>query len=326
MVTRKYLSETVLNLYSSSANVIQPTDIYHLSKDVDVRNALEGCNIYLIVRRPRISIAIDSLRVENRGVRGHFLVHTGDGRERFPFSSESEFSQEIVEAQVSDYPQEYVFLINRNNNFIKMPIFRFMAECEYDMNGYDNLEVLYIGQGYGKEGERLSIDRLQDHKTLQRILADTLHRKPDHEILLLLFRYEHHKLHSSTAGDFSVEPTATDEESINYVRESMSAKFSRKNRISLSEAALIRYFEPEYNKIYKNTFPSEKHKILSELLDVDFSGLVVEIDTGSIKTKLYSEKQSADQNLLSRLNPYAHIASIPLYSEEERETFLHAFL
>lgn len=326
MVTRKYLSETILNLYSSSASVIQPTDIYHLAKNEEVRAALEGCNIYLIVRRPRISIAVESLKVENRKIRGHFLVHIGEGFERFPFSSESEFSQGIVEAQVSGYPQEYVFLINKNNNLIKMPIFRFMAECEYDMNGYDNLEVLYVGQGYGKEGERLSIDRLQDHKTLQRILADTLHRKPDHEILLLLFRYEHYKLHTSTAGDLSVEPTATDEESLNYVRESMNAKFSRKNRISLSEAGLIRYFEPEYNKIYKNTFPSEKHKVLKELLDVDFSGLVVEINTESIKAKLYSGKQSASQDIISKLSPYAHIASIPLYSEEERETFLHAFL
>lgn len=326
MVTRKYLSETALDLFSSSANVIQPTDIYHLAKDEEIRDALEGCNIYLIARRPRITIAIDSLKIENSKIKGHFIIQTGNQFERFAFVSNESFSKDIIEVQVSDYPQDGIYLRNKYNHVIKMPIFRFMAECEYDMDDCDNLEVLYIGQGYGKDGERLSIDRLQDHKTLQRILADTLHKKPDHEILLLLFRYEHYKMHSSTAGDFSVEPTATDEESSKYFNDSMNAKFSRKNRVSLAEAGLIRYFEPKYNKIYKNTFPSEKHKVLSELLELDFSGLIVEIDTSNIKTKLYSEKQNAYPKFVSKVNPYVHIANIPLYSAEERETFLHAYL
>lgn len=326
MVTRKYLSEGALELFSSGATVIQPTDIYHLAKDENIREALFGCNLYLIVRRPRISIATDTLRVEDNYIKGHFLVQFGNGYERFPFRHTLKLADYITSVQATGYPQDGIYYQAITGETVKMPIFRFMVDCEYDLDGNDDLEVLYVGQGYGSEGERLALDRLQDHKTLQRILADTLHKQPDHEVLLLLFRYEHYKKHSSTGGDFSVEPTATDEESSQYLQDVMDAKFSRKNRVSLAEAGLIRYFEPKYNKIYKNTFPSEKHKVLEELLELDFSGLVVQMDTANIKTNLYTDKVKPVSGMFAELHPHIHIAKIPLYSREKRESFLHEYL
>lgn len=326
MVTRKFMAEGGLELFSSGATVMQPTDIYHLAKNDNVREALTGCNLYLIARRHRISVATDSLRVENNQIRGHFLVQYGQEYERFTFSHNLKLADYITSVQAPGYPQDGIYYKAFNGETVKMPIFRFMADCEYDLDGNDDLEVLYVGQGYGKEGERLAIDRLQDHKTLQRILADTLHEQPDHEVLLLLFRYEHYKKHSSTAGDFSVEPMATEKEDSQYLTTVMDAKFSRKNRVSLAEAGLIRYFEPKYNKIYKETFPSKRHKVLEELMELDFSGLIVQMDTSNIKTNLYSDKVAPVSGMLAEIHPYIHIAQIPLYSADERESFLHAYL
>lgn len=326
MVTRKYLSEGTLEIFSSGATVMQPTDIYHLAKDDNIREALTGCNLYLIVRRPRISVATDTLRVEDNYIKGHLLVQSGHEYMRFPFRHTIKLADYITAVKAPGYPQDAIYYMAVTGETIRMPIFRFMADCEYDLDGYDDLEILYVGQGYGTEGERLALDRLQDHKTLQRILADTLHKQPDHEVLLLLFRYEHYKKHSSTGGDFSVEPTATDEESIKYLHDVMDATFSRKNRVSLAEAGLIRYFEPMYNKIYKKTFPSEKHKVLEELLELDFSGLVVQMDTSNIKTNLYTDKARPCTGLFADLHPHVHIAQIPLYSKEKRESFLHEYL
>lgn len=207
-----------------------------------------------------------------------------------------------------------------------MPIFRFMHDCEYDLDGNEHLEVLYVGQGYGEEGERLALDRLCSHSTLQRILADTLHENPDQELLLLLYRYEHYRKILSSEGDFSATPTATEEEeSLNFYNV-QEAEFARKNRVSLAEAALIRYFEPKYNKIYKTTFPSPKHKIIEELIRKDFSGLSVEIDTSNIRAKLVSGCTKPSNCLFSKKHPFVHIANIPLYSTEERESFLHHYL
>jgi hypothetical protein len=99
-----------------------------------------------------------------------------------------------------------------------------------------------------------------------------------------------------------------------------------KNRVSLAEASLIKYFEPEYNKIYKTTFPSPKHKVLEELLRLDFSGLVVEINTENIKAKLIVDRPRFENDLFSKLHPYVHVVNIPLYSAAERESFLHHYL
>lgn len=326
MVARKFMAEGGLELYSSGASVIQPADIYHLAKNKEVREALNGCNLYLVTRRPRISVAPHTLRIDNDHIKGDFQVQFGHDYECFNFSHTLKLADHITSVQVSGYPQGGIYYKTISGETVKMPIFRFMVDCEYDLDGNDDLEVLYIGQGYGKEGERLALDRLQEHKTLQRILADTLHDKPDHEVLVLLFRYEHYKKHSSTAGDFSVESTATVDEDAQYLSTIMDANFSRRNRVSLAEAGLIRYFEPRYNKIYKETFPSKRHKVLEELMELDFSGLIVQMDTSNIKTNLYSDKVSPVTGMLAKLHPYVHIAKIPLYSADERESFLHANL
>lgn len=39
-------------------------------------------------------------------------------------------------------------------------------------HGAQNFEVLYIGQAYGRNGERNALDRLRRHETLQRIALE----------------------------------------------------------------------------------------------------------------------------------------------------------
>lgn len=319
------MAEGALELYSSGATVVRPTDIYHLAKDEHVREALADCNVYLIVKRPRISIATDSLRIENNQVKGDFLVQYGLEYKKYAFTHTLKLADYIVSVHVFGHPQIGVSYQAINGVSVKMSIFEFMSDCEYDFDGAEEMEVLYAGKGFGENGEVLAIDRLLKHETLQRILADTLLGHPDHEVLILLFRYEHYKKHSSTAGDFSVVSTATEEEDLKYLDTVINAEFSRKNRVLLAEAGLIKYFEPKYNKIYKKTFPSKEHKVLEELLELDFSGLIVQMDTGNIKIKLFSDKTVPETGFFADMHPYVHIAKIPLYSEEERESFLHAY-
>ena len=61
-------------------------------------------------------------------------------------------------------------------------------------------------------------------------------------------------------------------------------------------------------------------------MELDFSGLIVQMDTGNIRTNLYSDKVRPATGLFAKLHPHVHIAQIPLYSSEERESFLHAYL
>ncbi|CAH1590553.1 conserved hypothetical protein [Vibrio chagasii] len=324
MKYRKYLMEGGLELFSSGANVIQPHSLYHIKRDEALRDILEGCNLYMIARRRRISIDPNSFKLVGNSLTGDFLVQDGLEHERFAFTYTPD--ETIVAAQAVSYPEDRVVLITNTGASLNLSMMSFMTQCQYDLDGADELEILYIGKAYGQSGERLAIDRLEAHSTFQRILADTLFSKPDHEIQILMFRFEHYKKHASGAGDFSLTPIATDDESIDHFYDVMNAEFDRENRVLLAEAGLIRYFEPEYNKMYKKTFPSDKHKILADILSKDFSGLTVQVDTQNIKTSVYSRKVNSFVPNLSVIHPHVHIAKIPLNTKDERESFLHGFL
>lgn len=324
MKYRKYLMEGGLELFSSGANVLQPHSLYHMKRNESLRDKLEGCNLYMIARRRRISIDPTSFRIVGDTLTGDFLVQDGLEHERFSFKYTPD--ETIVAVSALSYPEDRVELVTTSGATLNLSMMFFMTQCEYDLDSLDELEILYIGKAYGKSGERLAVDRLEAHSTLQRILADTLFSKPDHEIQVLMFRFEHYKKHASGAGDFSLTPTASDDESINHFHNVMNTSFKRENRILLAEAGLIRYFEPEYNKLYKNTFPSEKHTILADILEKDFSGLTVQVDTQNIKTSLYSKKVNSFVKNLSEIHPHVHIAKIPLNTKDERETFLHSYL
>jgi hypothetical protein len=52
----------------------------------------------------------------------------------------------------------------------------------------------------GTEGRRSALDRLKSHPTLQKILADVVHKMPDDEILLLTFEYLPYRVITSMDG------------------------------------------------------------------------------------------------------------------------------
>ena len=60
-------------------------------------------------------------------------------------------------------------------------------------------------------------------------------------------------------------------------------------QVALAEAALIRYFRPEYNIIYKDSFTNEDLKLLEECYNLDFVGLAVEINTEDLRAPLWSQ-------------------------------------
>lgn len=315
--------EGALNLYSSSVNVIQPSDIYQAVKDENIRNILSGCNIYLIVKRPKICIDLHKLRIENKQIMGDFIVYSGNEYERYSFVNKSiMLSNDIKLIQAHDFPFNMIHAQSYFGESISIPTFKLLAESECDLDGNENLEVLYVGHGIGKNKNRLAIDRLNKHETLQRILADTLQKEPDHEILILMFRFEHKKNILRIGKDYKKENKNISDGLVQV----LDASFGRKNSVLLAEAALISYFKPKYNIIYKRTFPSKDHIVLKKLLEYDFTGLIVEIDTSGIKAKLYSNNVIRSRAKISKIYPYIHLAEIPLHSPQERECFLNKYL
>lgn len=324
MTTRKYLAEGGMTLYSSGANLITPHRLYDSAKDPVVREIFVSTNIYLIVRRRRITFCPSSLKVINGVIHGKLRVHFEDSYETFPFCWEAPDGVAVDKVTTSGYLNSTLVIFFQNGTYGGFPSYKILETCKTEMDEHNYLDVLYVGQAFGRTGKRIALDRLQTHKTLQRILADTLNEAPDHEVLILMYRYEHGKNLLDTTGDHSLTPTATSEEEKQHHSTISNANFARRARIAMAEAGLIRYFQPKYNILYKQTFPSKKHKILHKAFSLDFSGVVIEIDSSNINCCLYSENLKKPNYY--QLDHKVQIAKFPLYTQDERESFLHAYL
>ncbi|MFL6645366.1 MAG: hypothetical protein ACJ8GM_13775 [Paraburkholderia fungorum] len=361
---RKFLAEAGVNLYSSGATVFRPTDLYRYGHAPNVRAALEGCNIYLICRRRRLSVDPYTLRVSDGFLYGNFRHHGSDifDFESFPFSQNKRLQDpdgrpvRFLAAETTTSSGFEVVVTDAQDRRSTMPAHVLVANTNHRLGNHTDLEVLYVGQAYGKQGKRLAVDRLSDHTTLQRILAESAESNPYDEVLLLFFRYEHAKNIVSTAGDFSVEPTASSQEEEKHFELSGKLKLDRRTRVTLAEAALINHFKPAYNILHRDSFhPSKmkKLKTLKKLFELDLTALIVEINTSNFKSKLFSNQVRAqtlhdvfDDETIGRITSkdwlregtlssaeadqfladmtHTHLARFPLYDKNKRESFLHA--
>ena len=83
-------------------------------------------------------------------------------------------------------------------------------------------------------------------------------------------------------------------------------------RTTLYEAALIRYFQPPFNTIFKNSFPSTNLKVLADCYDKDFAAVVAEISIDELPFTLFSDAIAHRSN---------HIAKFDLHDDEARRVF-----
>ncbi|VWC46424.1 hypothetical protein [Burkholderia lata] len=364
IVKRKFLAEAGVNLYSGGATVFRPTDLYRFGQASNVRAALVGCNIYLVCRRRRISIDPYTLRVSSGLLYGDFRLHGPDifDFDRYPFAQAQHFQSNdgqplwLTAAETSNSSGFDVVVMDELNRRSTIPAHVLISNTSHKLSNHTTLEVLYVGQAYGQHGKRLTVDRLSDHTTFQRILAESIESNPCDEVLLLFFRYEHARNIISTAGDFSIEPSASREEEQKHLQHCGELKLDRRTRITLAEAALINYFKPAYNIMHKNSFQPDRMKrlkTLEKLFKLDLSALIVEINTSNFKSKLSSASAPAaklndffdnptierfesktwiEENGISQTErdqfiadmTHAHIARFALYNKSERESFLHA--
>jgi len=323
---------------------------------------LEGTNVYLICRRRRISIDHLSIEVKGGEIYGKFMAHGDNYREweTGPFTLGPVMHDAdgkpigFAGARPADPFGHALEVVDQLDRYTFIPSCALIARSKHSLGDRTRLEVLYVGQTWGKQGNRLSVDRLSRHTTLQRILADASDESAQDEILLLGFQYGDSKRMLSSAGSLWVEPSAcSDEEQAHFIRASEQT-FCRKDRILLAEAALINHFKPRYNIKHRDSFSrsSRKLKTLQSLLKADFSALIVEANTSNVGAKLWSkhapcgsmsdyltpqkiEEMRANvltqQSEFSRAqfdewindNTHAHIARFALYAPEERETFLY---
>lgn len=354
---RLFAAEGSVHCYSNDPFMLSPADLIQADSDPEMRDALAGCNIYVVACRRRILISPE-VSFDGKRLSGRFEVMRDDGVAHVPFEfalspglalplegSRGRVTPSGTHVQLTDDSGGTKYLIGASQ--IVSGASAALTEADRD------LHVVYVGQSQGRKRPRMALDRLRRHQTLQAILAEFHTFHPEMELLLLLYQFGSWRKFISSAGDLSLVPSATQDEDRDHLGRIMGAQVSRSDRISLVEAALINHFKPHYNTVFKHTDfqrNAKKLKTLRSVLDTGLAGVIVEIATANINSRLYSGAQPAsnsvyetamhlrelyeraprgpdsdDAEALEQVHRMArtHIVNFALTTESERETFMH---
>lgn len=303
MAHRKYISEFGLNMMTDYIALLQQEHLHQID-DSDFKP-----HIYLVTRRPRITLVPESVIVTEEKVQGRFQKQVKDQFVSIPFEIKNYFGSAKV-SLLCEYPYtEYAFIDESGNKLACGKCALLLSTIDPKLLHHLDLEVLYIGQSYGKAGERIASGRLRNHSTLQGIYAEAIKNSPDQDIWLVLSTFEALML-ASFDGRHKEYGTSFDEDT-EHIHKITHTDISEQQKINFTEASLIKYFQPPYNTIYKNSFPNPAHSTYSECYDIDLNAVNVEVQTEYLGIRLWSEIVKPK---------WVHLCSFPLHSSEDRKS------
>jgi hypothetical protein len=290
-----YDIEHALGMYALSFCTIPAEGIYDKEALASLGRVLDTCHIYLIGYTPRINL-VDAEQ-KDRNLRLSFEVQ-----------SVRHVVSYMLPEGVSLRAEGDLWYLSDSSGGRYWPNGIEMQSRLAATTDAINFEVKYVGQAYGQDGSRNAIDRLLKHETLQKI---ALKGVPEgYRLTLLLLAIEPNNQLITSINPFAKNT----QEGGTRIQQGLNKLFNttEEERISLYEAALIRYFYPEFNKEFKDSFPSTNLKILRNCYDKDFSAVVAEICIDDLPFRLWS----------SAVEPkLRHIAKHDLHKSEDRRMF-----
>jgi hypothetical protein len=319
MQAQKFLAEGGLILGSDNLYCTRVADIKINRDTPHLRGEMEGTNIYVIAKRRKILLHPPSLRYNAHHLFGLIQVHTKNGYDLVPFEYCPPEGKTISQVQLRDEPEQKIAFLYGDASYEWYTTAGLVQRCAIDLDHGPNLQVLYIGQAFGKTGQRLAVDRLSNHSALRRIQND-IQYEPEQELFVLMYRYGNQTKYLFTDGNQEFEAQASIQEEVDHIGKTINISVERRLRIYLAEAGLIRYFRPQYNEIFKRTFPSKKHAIVQKALRIGFSKLIVQISSTPMRSILESPALTAPK--IDAHNQFTHYAEYSFHSDYDRQTFL----
>ena len=288
-------NEHSLGIYADGFVTLPAKSIYDKDLLALHKSIIDLCHIYIIGFLPNIEF----VGARQNGEKLSLVFSIANNQYVLEYGISDGFS--LVELNGSFYLQDGSGDTIRFNKELILQKLGFQTQAI-------NFEVKYIGQSYGNDGSRNAIDRLLKHETLQRI---SLQGIPDgYYLSLLLIQIQPNNQLITLFNPFA----QNDGDSKSRILSGVDKLFNTTEQecISLYEASLIRYFSPQYNKEFKNSFPSTNLKILQDCYEKDFSGIVAEICLDDLPYKLFSDSVEP---------AWQHIITYDLHEQAARRMF-----
>lgn len=292
---KKFDVEHALSMYADSFATFPAKALYDEEALAGQRAVIDKCHIYLIGVMP--IVALDDLKMDGKILTATVSV-AGQPNEvtwEMPKGWTLQGEDDVFYLQDPE-GTKYEFKDNEVYNALRR-------------SGVDvNFDVQYIGQAYGDEGSRTAFERLKKHETLQKISLEGV--KAGHRLEVLLLE----PVPANRIITVFNPKAENKEEGENRITAGLDKLFgtTEKERISLYEAALIRYFKPPYNSKFVDSFPSTNMQLLKECYDKDFASVIAEIGFDELSYELLSSSVEPSHH---------HIASHDLHDDAARQVF-----
>jgi len=175
-----------------------------------------------------------------------------------------------------------------------------------------DLEIIYVGQSFGRSGKRHINKRLTNHEKIQEISSKIIRNSTNEEVLIIGLNYNVSDIGTARVTidvkreDFSVD-------NLLKLREKARERMRASQEVTLYEAALISFFQPCLNKEYREKFPSLGYSSYEDIYSLDFDYSTAEINSKSIMTRVFSEHKNERK--------YIHMNQFALDTEGQKKEF-----
>ena len=263
--------EHSLGMYATSYCTMPAEAIYDKSVLNPLMDVINTCHIYLIGLTPIIDF-VDAKQVDSLLTLSYKII-----------DQRCDLCFKLPEGHTLKSEEGVPYIETRNSQRI-WPEFNNIQALLSDKTDNINFEVKYVGQAYGKDGSRNAIDRLLKHETLQKIALKGV--PVGYQLSLLLLAIQPNNQVFTMMNPFA----RNTEDGSERIKDGLGKLFNttEQERITLYEASLIRYFYPDFNKEFKDSFPSTNLKVLQDCYKKDFSGVIAEICIDELPFKLFS--------------------------------------
>lgn len=303
----KFSTEACLNVYAEKSYTFPVESLYDL--DNGCKESLDQTHIYAILCRPKYLFDPNSIIVHEYGVECLIVDYKGN-----PFMYAGDF--EITHgSKAIDYSQ---LTVQCDSTRTKLIFKGLSPDAGYDdyvaididivlLHGYriQNLpfdfEVLYIGQAQGRECNRGTLERLESHETLQKIVIENLNNVPEKRLYIMTFKFTEQQIVSFMgAQPDDIDDKKHFDDMVKEAIEISTVPPEERIRqvINITEAAMIHYFKPMYNIKFVNNFPSPQHKSYKRYYDLMYNMVNVDLCLqGTPQIVLRTETNKIESNL-----------------------------
>mgnify|MGYP005864534617 CR=1 FL=1 len=302
-----------LNLYSSKLMLFNPSDLKKNDVKTEIEN--EKYHIYLICKRKKIHYEKTEIE-ENIGYTTLFYLDDNFNKEYLRCSHPLDllkingikngvFNIDCGEEKNIEVKDQILI-----NSFYVIPD---------DIEGTTikkslptDLEVMYVGQAFGRKKNKKIDYRIAKHEKIQKIALEILDNSSNEEVLIIGVKIDVNDL-STSIVEFNSQTKKPTLESIFDLRDKASQRITPGQEITIFEASLINYFKPKFNEKYKSKFPSTDFTSIDEIYKTDFDYSAMTLDTKPVRIRVFSDKIKEPK--------YIHSMHFPLKTKRDKKSF-----